>query len=218
MHKSFVIIFMATFSLWSFEARSQSITSGNWDNVTAGGVDGGGGIAVSCPDTDELELLDIHEARLSGLYFSNDPQSKNESMDRVARLFAQHFWNPDTIDMADYIALLRQNAVELIYDGGVVDDGMEVVFGPKLSLSPDVGTYKIKEGCSLEQVAYFDDKAQILKIYKDNWQRLSWLDKAALVTHEIIYLMERTDSLESFANGQKKVTSENTRTFVGRLF
>ena len=216
------ILLLAYFLCAWVSATSAAWAKIPWDTVTAGGVDGGGGVGVTCSDG-SFELLDLHEIQLSGEELVASPDSQEEAIALVAKLFSSHFWNPDTIPVEQYIEVLREKVIRPIFAGEKIIDfsnnqEIDIQFGPKLSLSLDVGNYTLRPGCSLEQVAYFDDVHRIIKIHLENWQRLSWRDKAALVAHELVYFVDRRDGLENVGTENTALTSERARGFIGRLF
>ncbi len=187
----------------------------------AGGVDGGGGIGVRC--NGNLELLDLHEARMRGLQFDLAPVSEEDAIKLTAELIAKHYWNRDTIPLDEHIQGLADMLIGPIFKGEPWTDPSnsqtnQVHFGPPLTLSDDIGIYHTMPGCDLVQVAYFSDSENTLKISQSEWDRMSWLERAALVAHELIYFMDRRESLENFGLPDGRMTSERARRFVGDLF
>lgn len=189
-----------------------------------GGVDGGGGVGVRCPGSNQnpasFELLDLQEARLRGTQILHDPHSEDEAIDLIATLFTDLSWNPDTIPKPESKALTVKFLAPFFNGGKWTDPSdakeYQVRFVSSLPLSNDIGNYRTYPGCQLEQVAYFDDSTSTLSI-ASNWSELDWLDRAALVSHELAYWGARKDGMEYF--GQNIVmTSEKARRFVGDLF
>lgn len=193
--------------------------------VSIGGSDGGGGVGVRCMDsagqTASFELLDLYEARQRNLTISHSPNNANEATELVVDLILPHFWNPDTIPVSE----TKKNTFEAllsIFKGtpyvGTNGTLINVQFGADLPLSSDIGHYNIPAQCRLEQIAYFSDAHNVLHISQSHWNELNWLNRSALVAHEMIYMLERRDGLENFGKGGGKITSELSRAFVGSLF
>jgi len=220
MHRSFRIkniglSILAVLFSFSLSAKATSI----------GGSDGGGGIGVRCMDstgkTSSFELLDLYEARQRNLQINHSLKNATEATNLVEDLIYPHFWNPDTIPISElkkksFDALLSI-FTETPYIGP--DDLLtNVQFGPDLPLSSDIGHYNIPAQCRLEQIAYFSDTKNTLHISQSHWNELDWLNRSALVAHEMVYLVERREGLENFGKGGGKITSELSRNFVGSLF
>lgn len=190
-----------------------------------GGSDGGGGVGVRCLDstgkTTSFELLDLYEARQRHLTISHSPNNAKEATDLVTDLIFPHFWNPDTIPVSE----IKKNTYEPflnIFKGtpSKAPNSIQtnVEFGADLPLSSDIGHYNIPAQCRLEQIAYFSDIQNTLHISQSHWNELNWLNRSALLAHELVYMLERQDGLENFGKGGGKMTSELSRFFVGSLF
>ena len=195
-------------------------------NSAWSGIDGGGGVGVSCNNNGIItfELLDIHEARLKGYSFSSFPQSQKEAIQLLGELVSNHFWNPDTIPLEEMIRQNIKHFIKPIFEKAPSIDlaqygKIKIVFQKKpLSLSRDIGAYNIKPNCKLEQVAYLNDQKKILTIVEENWNKLNWLDRAALVGHELLYLVDRTESIQNVAVSSQSINSVRSRKFIGQLF
>lgn len=75
----------------------------------------------------------------------------------------------------------------------------------------DMGTVPVLPvGCSLQQIAIFDDRHDIVQVNLDLWNSLNGFNQAALIAHEIIYRERRISDFES--------SSETSRFLVGRVF
>lgn len=191
-----------------------------------GGVDGGGGVGVRCPTThgkSSLELLDLHEGRLRGLEYLHAPKSENEISDLAANLFVRHFWNPWTIPMPEYFTWLKDKVIDGILNGRGFHNykngkDVSITYVDSLPLSNDFGNYNIRPGCSLEQIAYYDDAKNTILFAMNPWQSLSGIDKTALITHELIYATLRDHGLEYAGTAEDGViSSEKSRQFVGSI-
>jgi hypothetical protein len=192
--------------------------------AATGGVDGGGGVGVRCVSPDgssTLELLDLHEARLSGITIGHQPQTKEEAADLVANLLSSHYWNHDTIPLPEMKKSLAKSLLPLLemrpFEGK--DSPMsKVEIKETLPLSGDVGHYTIQKGCHLEQIAYTDDTTRTIRYATKAWNDLSWLHRSALIFHEFIYFIQRTESLERLGMASVGLTSERARRFAGLIY
>lgn len=195
-------------------------------SAQGGTRDGGGGVGVRCPLQNggtTIELLDIHEGTLRGLGFPYSPQSDSDISDFSAKAIASQFWNPWSSPMAEYISGLKTQ----LFDGILNGSGFKnfetgkyvlITYTDSLPLSKDIGRYDIRQGCSLEQVAYFDDERSTLFIARPAWNELSGFSKAALMIHELIYAENRLDGLEYAGTSQAgPISSERSRQFVSSM-
>lgn len=186
-----------------------------------GTINGGGGVGIRC--NGKLELLDVFEARQAGLTPLPSPGSQAEAVKLIATKFADHFWNIESIDKAEYVKLASEKVIEPVFEGRPFMNfgtGKEepVRFVPSLPLSNDFGHYKIPSNCALEQIAYFTDSPTDLSIVKSKFDELDWLSKAVLVGHEFMYLIDRREGLGTLRNPKVGYTSEDSRRFIGRMF
>lgn len=87
-----------------------------------------------------------------------------------------------------------------------------VQYLPKLRTeTSDLGTIPVlPRGCSVRQIAVFDDTHDLVQVDQDLWNSLNDFNKAALIAHEIVYRERRLDERES--------SSEASRFLVGRMF
>jgi hypothetical protein len=198
-----------------------------------GGVgDGGGGVGVRCSDpsgASTIELLDIHEGRILGLAYEYSPQTNEEVANLAAKLFVSHFSEPVThvqqmVQLFQWNMFLPAMRAEPFQILGIDflniwrNEGSATVSRVQsLNLSSDIGRVHIRPGCQLEQVAFFDDRTNILFL-AENWNELDGLSKAAILLHEVIYLKNRHVGLE-YAGTITPVymTSERSRQLVGAL-
>lgn len=191
----------------------------------AGKAGSGGGVGVRCEQKGTFELLDLHEGKRRGLNYNFSATSKDEAVRVVSDIFAKHFWNRDTVAIEKSKKVLADRIVGPIFAGKPffnfkTERFEKVEFVDALPLSDDIGRYDIDKGCKLEQIAYFSDKSENLSIVKSKWEELSLLGKAALVGHELAYMLDRREALENSANeiNNASLTSERTRYFVASLF
>lgn len=191
----------------------------------AGTSDGGGGVGVRCPSsssTTAFELLDLHEVKLKGESIAESPATIEEAIVLSAYKLGTHYYISSIKPPSWYIDYLKKNIIEKIFHGKTFTNPINgslvnIEYVEDLELSNDIGDYQIKEGCSLEQVAYYFDQTNTLKIVTTRWNELSWVGRSALVSHEIQYFLDRYNSLEDFGSSVKK-TSMRVRNFIGTLY
>lgn len=134
-----------------------------------GVINGGGGVGVRCGSN--LEMLDLYEARRSGLTPLPLPTSQNAAATMLAGAIAKHFWNIETILPIEFEKELLKNIILPIFEGRAFlnyeTEKMEnVKFVDALPLSNDFGKYKLPTGCQLEQIAFFSDAKTELSIVR----------------------------------------------------
>jgi hypothetical protein len=196
-------------------------------NVYAGGMHGGGGVGVRCNGI--LEPLDLFEAKQSGMDLIPEPDTDEMAIQIMTERFAGHFWNPETIPMPNYVSTLRSLYFNSLYWGHVYV-GIFQPRGPlhtipiievqSLPLSNDFGKVVIPRHCHLEQVLYFDDQAQMIKVVPSKLKELTRLGRMAFALHEVSYLYFRLSPMSiSFSRWGigRDNTSEEARNFVGNL-
>lgn len=183
-----------------------------------GTISGGGGTGIRC--NGQLELLDVFEARRDGLDLIKAPQSKLDAVNELSARFARHFWNPETIPMADYVASLANQLIAPILEGRnfTTDDKIDRVrFVEQIDPTNDYGNVQWPKGCRPEQIAFFSDSTGELSIVRAAWDELDWLSRMALVIHELIYMQERRVGMKGLLAKVRLNDSASTRAFVGRL-
>jgi hypothetical protein len=200
--------------------QSPAHTQGQAPGRVDGTINGGGGIGIRCHG--KLEMLDLFEARQNKLTPLTSPANEQEAADMLARRFAKHFWNPDTIPLEKMTPELKADVVLPIMQGrpfynAGTKKNENVKFVDHLSLSEDLGHFTLPAGCQLEQVAYFQDMTTELSIVQKKWDELDWLSRSVLVAHEMMYLLDRREGIENLRQGDGKHTAEATRHFVGML-
>lgn len=193
----------------------------------AGTSDGGGGVGVRCPVLNGgtfLETLDVHEAKLRSFKITNIPQSKEDAIELSSHLLAYHYFSGVFKYVDQYKDFLRKRFVEKMFNGEPIppfDDGKWIYQKDveKLELSNDYGKYLLDPKCNLVQIAYFDDDISTLLINKKLFNQMNFLNQAVLMTHEIIYFLDRNyPSLHDDFDPKTPRTSEVSRFFVGKLF
>lgn len=90
------------------------------------------------------------------------------------------------------------------------EDRVQYIRGP-LGETDDLGSsLPLPKGCTMKQIAIFDDKRDLVRVDLDLWNDLDDYNKAALIAHEIVYRERRLDDRES--------SSQSARFLVGRMF
>lgn len=182
---------------------------------------GGGGVGVRCFYNDKpstIETLDHHEARLNGYKFKHSPNNKTEAINLTADLMSRHYFRGRAKYLSVFKNYLLKNYVNKIFNGQSVDNISQVDVS-SLPLSNDYGPYKIAPNCKLEQIAYLDDKKNTLYVVRDLFNEMDELNKAILLTHEMIYFLDRHyPSMHENNRLRTEKTSAITRSFVGQLF
>lgn len=178
------------FSALLFTASSALALNGGdwWDK-------GNGGFALSCPDQ-KLRTFDLYE--LQNRY--EDTMTLDEK--------AQDSLNQRVHYLLDKVAALNPARASK-YRAWYQDFHKESQFTEEvLQGTPDIGLGQIPESCSLE-IVIFQRSPGILNPYrytirKAHWNRLSTIDQAALVMHELIYR-------EASEADNQHLTSERSR-------
>ncbi len=165
----------------------------------AGGNDkGNGGFVISCENKQLLQTLDLFEAYDRDLKVIQFPETHTEI--DIALEIAGRLRNISPERAASYSRQIRT----FYYNSKVVDDSMD------FSDVADIGFVYKPQGCefipTIIQKRSFVDTGVSFFINGKIWSKLSRLDKAALIMHEIVYL-----------EFQHPV-SALTRSFVGILF
>jgi hypothetical protein len=173
---------------------------------TEGTVNGGGGKAVLCngPSGATVTTLDLYEARVVyGLDPLANPANETEAIELVSDLLAKHFWRPDIQSYPEFKQtfgqMLKRDYLNKIKFIGA---------GKKLKRINDSLEALIENDCEMVQVAAYYDESVIL-VDQSLWQQMNWLNRSALLAHEIVYAMDRK-------NGAKN--SVVSRKLVGHLF
>ncbi len=177
----------------------------------AGPITSGGGFAIVCRNLkgkiDSAELLDLYEARVkfgfSLIETSND--IGQDYMNATTNLW--RLWGYDVNNLPERI---KEDITTQLLDKYLT----ETLFLPinfKLPEINDLGLHAAPPiGCKVEQVAFFDDSIDKLKISTPIWNELDTLNQAALIYHEMLYRDAR------LAN--KVDTSVKSRAQVAALF
>ncbi len=166
-------------------------------------------MAGTADQTYKAELLDLYEARVKHKFAlmspSGDPLMDYKSgITHAARLMGERNALPEmTRDgYIQYFVYLSERILKMAH----------FTFpGEKLPILNDVGSSPpLQVGCGFEPLAVFDQHKNGLTVDSEIWSALDSLNKAALLEHEIYYLMERVDG--------EHPTSESTRLHVAHMF
>ncbi len=156
------------------------------NNLSTGGVDGGGGKSIVCRDNSNniisAELLDLYEGRTMyhlSIVKSSDPVDKQ--IDLALKVI------PDNSAISAFVSVVKEKMIFLPPNTELkdVNDSFDIVF---------------PSGCKAEQLAHYYSDEKIL-VNSDIWKHLTETDQAALILHEAIYRVNRslgaTDSRQS---------------------
>jgi len=171
-----------------------------------GTINGGGGKGVRCNQNGRIVIrtLDLYEANvLYGLEQINVPDAQDPALDIFTALLTRHLWNPDTIPMDEYKARFRE-----LLTGNFLKKMRFIGSTQKLKLINDSYEPVLEDGCEVVQVAAYYDES-ILLVDKSLWDQMDWVNKIALLAHELIYYTDRQ-------NGS--TNSMAARKLVGLLF
>lgn len=174
--------------------------------LAEGTVNGGGGKGVLCirNGVQTVETLDLYEANvLYGLKSTYNPQTETEAMDLFATLLTKHFWNPSSMPLDEYKKFFLERIQNIF-----LKDIKFISPDKKLNFTYDSFEPLIEKNCEMVQVAHYYDES-ILLIDQTLWNQMNWLNKMALLTHEAVYSLDRS-------NGS--TNSIASRKLVGQLF
>lgn len=191
----------------------------------AGGNSGGGANAVVCRDKQgkitSAELVDIFEGRYENGFTYNN--SKSDSVENILNKAVEKFKkandrigdkNGESFRSEPYWYWADGDAWNLISVPNYFKK-----FDEKFKILDDVATpalledYNLKvkpKKCSVERLAFYNDKSGKIFIDKEVWNHFDNLNKAALIFHEASYFYGRTIS--------KSTDSDETREIVAKFF
>ncbi|MBC7743251.1 MAG: hypothetical protein H7061_13720 [Bdellovibrionaceae bacterium] len=204
--KLFLKLVLASFTLMFAVSAQSAKRVASPTKFIQGTINGGGGKGVRCQKNGvtAIETLDLYEAIiLYNLEIGYDPKTEEEAIDLFATLITRHFWNPSTIAMPEFKEGFKARLNDLLLK--------KIKFltdGRKLKLIDDSYEPIIEENCEQVQVAAYYDES-VLLIDKSLWDQMNWTNRIALLTHEMIYAMDR-------ANGASN--SMSARKLVGQLY
>ena len=163
---------------------------------------GNGGHGVRCSDVENEELLDFYEARANGLDlrdFSN--QDEREIVSSVLKRL-------------ELFAPKRAERYENIFQD-VLKNLRYTKKNEQLIVTQDVGYTSIAKNCEIIQfglqVQEYGQKETIVIVQQDSWSKLSPINRAGLLLHEVVLLDLAT-------NEERPITTQKARQFIGLLF
>lgn len=206
---SFIIILATLFTSCIRNVETKNVTpdigvTGNNSSgdVVEGTINGGGGKGVLCltGGQEKLETLDLYEGRI--IYNLNIPEnlnSEDEAFDFLAEKLANHFWNPYSIEINEMKKSFREVLLKNIYTQIRFLDEKK-----SLKLVPDSAEVIVEDDCKMVQVAvYYNESA--LMVDQKLWNKMNWTNKAALIMHEMFYLMDRKAGAKNSVHSRKAV-------------
>ena len=173
----------------------------------AGGViNGGGGKGVRCTKNGKttVEVLDLYEAKsIYNLSIKDFGSNEETAKEKLAEVLARHFWNPYSVEMAEFTKAMKQTFIQEFFNNiRFIDEGKT------LRLTNDSFEPTIENGCEPVQVAMYYDES-VLLIDKALWTKMDWTNKMGLIAHEALYFLARQSGTKN---------SMTTRKLVGMLF
>lgn len=207
-----LLTFASVLNACSPAAREQLATSGTpsadesktsavaKNNTIEGTVNGGGGKGILCKKNGQetLEILDLYEGRvLYGQKYSQKFSSLDEALSKIQKDYLAYFSEPldRTIDgNASGEGPSYKESVEKAAALEVSRARKKIKFidsDKTLKSTNDANEAVVEEECSSTQVAVYYDE-NVLLVNKELWDKLDYLNQAALLYHEILYRKART--------------------------
>jgi len=177
-----------------------------------GVVNGGGGKGVICHQNDksQLEVLDIYEAKtlynLKLSAFKKDPYFSKDLGLFVSSLYYKHFLKSG--ELSEGLSKKRIESFNSKKVQPLLNSIKYTEPDQKLNQTNDALEPLLGQNCETVQLAVYYDES-ILLIDKKLWEELDFLNKAALILHELVYFQARIFG---------EVNSVKTRKVVGHLF
>ncbi|MGE3262284.1 MAG: hypothetical protein AB7K68_10940 [Bacteriovoracia bacterium] len=146
-----------------------------------GGVNGGGGNAVVCRNSQgaiaRAELLDLYEGEVR---YDYEVARDSDSVAAMSRALNR---SPDPLTRN----LIEQSVAHVLNNYEFLRSG--VALNPSADLGKGIAI-PVPEGCRLEGVGYYEDDGK-LKVSRSVYQALSPTDRAAFFLHEAAYRLAR---------------------------
>lgn len=144
---------------------------------------GGGGFTASCPATSispaSTELLDLYEGReVLGFTLAQSTGDLREDYFLSAKRTYTIQGAPSLADQNR--EWLMQNVTRIMQSVKFVEQAAELPVANDLGQAP-----WIPSQCSIDQVAYFDDRAGVIYVLRPLWEKLDSMNQAGLLQHEI---------------------------------
>lgn len=215
------LTFASILSACSPETKVQMVPSGatptpekvtTKNNTIEGTVNGGGGKGVLCKKDGQetLEILDLYEGRvLYDLKFSKRFASLDEALRAIIESYIDYSIEPVESRLPDskkkYSEFYRESAKtqfsRLQAKLKFIDEGKT------LKSTEDANEAVVEADCESKQIALYYDE-NIVLVDKVLWEKLDYLNQAALILHEVVYK-------EARAKGD--TNSVSSRRFVSHL-
>lgn len=161
---------------------------------------GDGGFAVYCKSTEQFELLDIYEARVSdGIVPEWAPLEKSEE-EALQNLRAKVEM---VLDEDDSFFSVFENALFL-----KMNMRQKSVLGYE---TLDSGIVFLPRGCELRQIAVWSSFSSALEINQEFWVRASYRERGLLLVHEALHRWF------SYIRKDKVLGTERIRRIVGLM-
>ncbi|MCX6116438.1 MAG: hypothetical protein NT027_02765 [Proteobacteria bacterium] len=172
-------------------------------NAFAGVSSSGGAGVIVCGS--KVRLLDLFEAESRGLQLEADLGSLRGNYLQFTSKILTVTGSSRAGDEA-YISNYTDNLLKALFQ----DNFRFLAPGADLKSTNDFGELPtFPAGCSLQQLAVYNDQTQEILIDSDYWNDLSFQDQAAMIAHELLYREYR-------ANGD--TSSKSIRKLVGEYF
>lgn len=166
------------------------------NNLSEGGISGGGGKGIVCRDDlgniKSVQMLDLYEAKI---VYGLNPSYETAPMDEQIQKALETIPSSQRRLIEIYVDLVKKN-MTFTPEGTVlspINDSFDFIF---------------PAGCAAEQLANFQTNDLIL-VNGDLWKHLNETDRAALILHEAFYATERIYG---------STDSRRSRHVVGKLF
>jgi len=148
---------------------------------------GGGGTAVVCRGEDgairRSTLLDLFEA--ATVFGFRVATASGDIVKDYFNASVHGYYLEGTTNIGGYERAMIDASLQRFFDHAVMT-------GPLPRLDDTGPVASLPEGCALEQLAVFrDPEPGRVEINREIWQSLDSVNRAALVTHELIYHRER---------------------------
>ncbi|MGZ3794080.1 MAG: hypothetical protein ACXVCP_17125 [Bdellovibrio sp.] len=169
------------------------------NNMIEGTVNGGGGKGVLCKKSGQetLETLDLYEGRvLYGQKYSQKFSSLDEALSKIQKDYLAYFSEPlnrTTDGNAEGIGPSYKESIEKAAALEMSRTREKIKFigsGKTLNSTNDANEAVIEEQCSSAQIAVYYDE-NVLLVNKQLWDKLDYINQAALLYHEVLYKKAR---------------------------
>ncbi len=166
-------------------------------------MNGGGGKGVLCKNNgqESLETLDLYEGRLMYDLTYEKYLDRKDYKDLVLDLMTKHLNSKFVSGMND------EQYKNILNDFLFKKNKLKLKFlnsGKHLKSTQDSADALMDKNCQLVQIAMFYDESVIL-IDSDLWNKLSVLDQAALIAHEMFYYHMRAKGETNSVSSRKLI-------------